>query len=479
MNEETLLPLRLTSEGKHALSFTVEGAGDDLLCRVHGGEAHVGSLALSEWRDGRAHTRCLSAEGHREEAIARHAAHTLCAAARRNVACVAGIHFEGVSRAEIEAISADAYSLARQAGATIRDERLYAELTVPGASYDRLAARRGAFVDRLDQVFGMPVSSALDTYREAISGSRADSFGGEVRIFAPLYLSNACTNDCVYCGFRRSSSYERNRLSIDEAVGEARALHSRGIRAIDLVTGEIPADPFIDYVCEATEAILGQTGITRVHLNLGSLSRDQYRRLRRAGAAGYHLYQETYDPDAYLRTHRSGGKREMGSRLEAPRRAAEAGFEYLGMGVLLGLAALKPDLTALAAHAALLREEYPGLNVGFSLPRVQTMDADPEYAPARPVSDDDFIRAMLFLRLVHPGAHLTLTTRERPEIRDLLLAFGVTKLSAGVSTAPGGYAAAPGSAGNGSREQFDVADQRSVEEIAAVVTAAGLTPVFD
>jgi 2-iminoacetate synthase len=244
------------------------------------------------------------------------------------------------------------------------------------------------------------------------------------------------------------------------------------------VTGEIPADPFVDYVCEATAAILAQTGITRINLNLGSLSVDQYRRLQQAGAVGYHLYQETYDPQAYLRTHRSGGKREMAARLEAPRRAAEAGFEYLGMGVLLGLADLRSDLTALTAHAALLQEEVPGLGVGFSLPRVQTMDADPAYSPARPVSDEEFIRAMLFLRLAHPRAHLTLTTREAPEIRDLLLAFGVTKLSAGVSTAPGGYVAAARSVGNGSREQFDLADERSVDEIVALVSEAGFTPVF-
>jgi len=477
MNAEILLPLRLTSDGPHALSFAVERAGRDLLCRVHGGDAHVGSVALSEWRDGRAHTSCLIAEGHREEAIARHAAHTLCAAVRCTVACVAGIHFDGVSRADIESISADAYALARRGAGPLRDGRLLAELTPAGGTYGRIVSSRSAFEDALDRLFSMPVSDALETHREAIEVGRAEIFGGEVGIFAPLYLSNACTNDCVYCGFRRSSRYERNRLSIDEAVSEATALHSRGIRAIDLVTGEIPADPFVDYVCEATEAILSRTGITRIHLNLGSLSADQYRRLRRAGAVGYHVYQETYDSEAYLRTHRSGGKREMASRLEAPRRAAEAGFEYLGMGVLMGLADLQPDVTSLAAHAALLREEVPGLHVGFSLPRVQTMEADPGYVPVHPVSDEDFIRAMLFLRLADPRAHLTLTTRERPEVRDLLLRFGVTKLSAGVSTAPGGYVAADAEVG--AREQFRVADERTVDEIVSLVSRAGLSPVFD
>jgi 2-iminoacetate synthase len=475
MSPETVLPIRLTSEGQHALTFTVERAGRDLLCRVHGGEVHIGATALSEWRDGRAHTRCLSAEGHKEEAIARHAAHTLCGAVRCTVACVAGIHFDGISRADIEAISADAYALARQAAERLRDERLLGELSPVGGMYDRITSRRAEYVERLEELFRIPVATALDAHAEEIDTGRVRNFGREVRIFAPLYLSNACTNDCVYCGFRRSSSYDRIRLSLEQAVTEANKLAERGIRAVDLVTGEIPADPFVDYVCEVTAALLERTDITRVHLNLGALSTEQYGRLRLAGAAGYHLYQETYDPEAYFRVHRSGAKREMAYRLEAPQRVAEAGFPYIGLGVLLGLGGLRHDLASLAAHAVLLREDSPGLGVGFSLPRVQTMEADPDYAPARPVPDDDFVRAMLFLRLADPGAHLTLTTRERPEIRDLLLRYGVTKLSAGVSTAPGGYA----TDGVRAREQFRVSDERSVVEITALIKEAGLTPIFE
>ncbi len=483
MSPETVLPIRLTSAGPHALTFSVERAGRDLLCRVHGGEVHIGATALSEWRGGRAHTQCLSAEGHREDAIARHAAHTLCAAVRCTVTCVAGIHFDGISRADIDLISANAYALARRAAESLRDERLLVELTSAGGTYDRITSRPPEYAERLDELFSMPVATALDAHADEIDAGRAGSFGREVRIFAPLYLSNACTNDCVYCGFRRSSSYDRTRLSLEQAVMEANELAKRGIRAVDLVTGEIPADPFVDYVCEVTAALLEHTDIKRVHLNLGALSTEQYGRLRQAGAAGYHLYQETYDPEAYFRVHRSGAKREMAYRLEAPRRVAEAGFPYVGLGVLLGLGNLRHDLASLATHAALLREQYPELGVGFSLPRVQTMEADPGYAPARPVSDDDFVRAMLFLRLADPEAHLTLTTRERPEIRNLLLRYGVTKLSAGVSTAPGGYATdevtSEDAGASGAREQFHVSDERSVAEVTALIKEAGLTPIFE
>ncbi len=224
MSPATVLPIRLTSDGPHALTFTVERVGRDLLCRVHGGEVHIGATALSEWREARAHTQCLSAEGHREEAIARHAAHTLCAAARCTVACVAGIHFDGISRADIEAISADAYALARQAAESLRDERLLAELSPVGGVSDCITSRRGEYVETLEEIFSMPVQTALDTHAEEIDAGRARNFGREVRIFAPLYLSNACTNDCVYCGFRRSSSYDRTQLSLIQAVTEANEL---------------------------------------------------------------------------------------------------------------------------------------------------------------------------------------------------------------------------------------------------------------
>ena len=231
MNAETGLPIRLTSGGPRSLTLAVESAGRDLLCLVHGGEAHVGSVALSEWRDGRAHTRCLSAEGHREEAIARHAAHTLCAAARRSVACVAGIHFDGVSRGDIESISSEAYALARRAGERLRDDRILAELAAPGCMYGRIAAGRSRYARKFDAMSDTPVSQILETHGPEIAAGRAAGFGQAVRLFAPLYLSNACTNDCVYCGFRRSSSFERTRLTIEQAVSEASALHERGIRA--------------------------------------------------------------------------------------------------------------------------------------------------------------------------------------------------------------------------------------------------------
>lgn len=472
------LPIRLSTAGPHPLELTVESCGRDLLCLVHGGEAHVGCTAMAEWSVDRPRTRCLVGEGHREEAIARYAAHALCGATRRSVACVAGIHFDSVSREEIEAISAAAYALAREAAARLRPARILADVDRAG-TLGRITERRSDHTSLLTELFRVPVDVSLARHGETIERERSERFGDRVRLFAPLYLTNACTNDCTYCGFRRSSRFERYRLSVAEAVDEARVLESRGLRSIDLVTGEVPTDRFVDYVAEVVEAVLGRTRIRRVHLNLGSLSTRQYLRLREAGAVGYHLYQETYDPEVYLRVHGAGSKKDMAARLEAPLRASEAGFEYLGLGVLLGLADLRLELASLAAHAAILRDEAPDLGIGFSLPRVQATEADPGYEPAHPVSDDDFLRACLFLRLADPTAHFTLTTREPPGIRDRLLRYGVTRMSAGVSTAPGGYASARSAPADAVREQFDIADPRSVPEIEARLREAGLGVAYD
>jgi 2-iminoacetate synthase len=187
---------------------------------------------------------------------------------------------------------------------------------------------------------------------------------------------------------------------------------------------------------------------------------------------GYHLYQETYDVEAYFAAHRGGPKRDMAYRLDAPRRALAAGFEAVGLGVLLGLGPARADLAALVAHARLLEGAFPRAQLGFSLPRWQPAQAVPELA-GWPVSDEELCALFLFLRLELPRAHLTLTTRESEPLRDRLLPLGLTKLSAGVSTSPGGYSGAE------AVPQFHIQDRRSLSAVAARVRAAGLTPTLE
>jgi 2-iminoacetate synthase len=466
--------MRLSSGPPWHLDYDVERIGNDYLCRIHGGERHIGAVALSEWRRNRATTECIAASGHKERGIAAHAAHRLCVATKRRVSCIAGIHFDALSYAEIETIVQTVHALTRQAASQLEDERLAEARDAPACLLSRIEPMRAELSREIDAFLALSRNEAIDAARAVAAAALADNFGNQVAVFAPLYLASACSNDCADCGFRRSARVDRTRLSIEQAVQEAGHLASSGHRTIDLVTGEIATDRFVDYVCEATRAILAATDIRRINLNLGALSTQQYRRLRSAGAAGYHLYQETYAPRTYLEVHQRGLKRDMAYRLDAPHRAADAGFESIGLGILLGLHAVREDLASLVAHARILIEDFPRLRIGFSLPRLQHVDAGCEYTAAAAVGDDEFVKALLFLRLQFPRAHLTVTTRERPEVRDELVSLGVTKLSAGVSTAPGGYTLdRPGT------EQFDISDRRSLPDIVQLIQRAGMTATYE
>ncbi len=454
------------------LTCVVEDFGRDLLCRITGGDAHVGAVAVAHWTGARAETQCQVVENHKEDKIALNGAHRLCTAGRRTAVCVAGIHFDGIDRGDIAEISQAAFELTRRACEAVADRRMS-----EAVSHSELLAR---IHDGAEEVAGeferfstTPWDELVRCHGKEAGAAVQRSFEGRVRIFAPLYLSNACINNCSYCGFRHGISFDRKTLSREQACQEAQVLATRGFRSIDLVTGEIPTDRFVSYLADVTLAILAETEISTINLNVGALSTQQYRTLRDAGATGYHLYQECYDPDVYFRVHESGAKRDMAGRLDGLHRAVAAGFEFVGLGILLGLAEPASELAHLVRHAEVLTGDFDGIRIGFSLPRIQQVDRECSYRPAAAVSDDLFKKATLFLRLRFPQAHLTLTTRETGELRDELLPLGISKLSAEVSTAPGGYAG-----DEEDTEQFAVADHRSMEEVVRRVEAAGLIPVY-
>ena len=473
MRRITMSPVRLDSGLPWHVSITVEQVGCDYICHLHGGDRHIGAVALSQWKDGRPNTRILTVSSHKEGGLALHSAHTLCKASRRSVACIAGLHYDAVTSKQIAQILETAAILIKLAAEQLANLRFRQGLHAPFGLYTRVTSNLGVILHEIDLFMDMPLGEIAGQW--PVGEASASDLRHGVCLFAPIYLSNACSNDCAYCGFRRSAHFKRAKLRVDQALEEAWHLVGQGHRTIDLVTGEIPTDRFVDYVCVVIEQILATTGIRRINLNLGALSQEQYRRLRGSGATGYHLYQETYHPDAYFKVHRSGLKRDMVYRMEAPHRAVEAGFKFIGLGLLVGLRPLRDDLVRLIRHGQILKNDYPDVRLGFSLPRIQKVDEACDYVAAAPVSDNHFIKAMLFLKLKFPTAHLTLTTRERPEIRDMLIPLGVTKVSAGVSTAPGGYAHDD----KHGKAQFFISDRRSLGEIVDMIHHAGLTVVFE
>jgi 2-iminoacetate synthase len=295
-------------------------------------------------------------------------------------------------------------------------------------------------------------------------------FGRTVRLFAPLYVSNACLSTCTYCGFAKGLPIARRTLSVDDVEAEARGLVERGFRHLLLVSGEHRTEVSADYLVAVVERL--RTFVPSLALETQTWSDDTYARLVGAGADGVVHYQETYDRERYAQVHAAGWKRDFDRRLNSTERAAEAGIRRLGIGALLGLAPdWRADVLAVAAHAAFLVRRYWRTEVTVALPRIKPSASG--FQPLAPVRDAEFVQALCALRLFEPEAGIVLSTREPAALRDGLVRIAVTQMSAGSSTEPGGYSH-PGEA----TEQFAISDERSPAEVAAMLEAAGYEPVF-
>jgi 2-iminoacetate synthase len=295
-------------------------------------------------------------------------------------------------------------------------------------------------------------------------------FGRVVRLFAPLYLSNECVSTCTYCGFSSGNEIARRTLSPEEVAAEARTLTDRGFRHILLVAGEHARIVSKDYLVDCVRALAPH--VPSISLETQVWDTATYRRLVEAGCEGLVVYQETYDRSTYADVHLKGKKRNYDWRLAAPDRAAEAGVRSLALGALLGLhPEWRADVLALAAHASAVLRRWWRCEVAVSLPRLRP--AAGGFEPVRAVTDREYVQALCALRLALPDVGINLSTRESPEFRDAACKLGVTQMSAGSHTEPGGYAE-PGNA----EPQFEVSDTRSPAEVAAALRAAGYDPVW-
>jgi 2-iminoacetate synthase len=332
-----------------------------------------------------------------------------------------------------------------------------------------LHARRRTLAD-----FAVLLSDAavhrLEDMAGAAQATTVRRFGRTVRLFAPLYLSNECVSTCTYCGFSAGNDIVRRTLSTDEVVAEARELRTRGFRHVLLVAGEHARIVSKDYLVECVRALAPE--IPSVSIEVQVWDTDTYRRLVDAGCEGLVVYQETYDRDTYAAVHLKGKKRNYDFRLAALDRGAEAGMRRLGVGALLGLHPdWRTDALAVAAHARALMRRWWRCEVSASLPRLRP--AAGGFEPRDPISDRAFVQLLCALRLFLPDLGLSLSTRESSELRDALLKLGVTQMSAGSHTEPGGYAET-----SEAEPQFEISDTRSPDEVAASLQAAGYDPVW-
>ncbi len=303
-------------------------------------------------------------------------------------------------------------------------------------------------------------------------------FGKTIRLFAPLYLSNECVNICKYCGFSRHVDIPRITLPVDQAVSESEALAGQGFRSILLVAGEHPKYVSNGYVEEVIRRILPV--MPSVALELGPLNTEGYVPLVEAGCEGLVVYQETYHEETYKEMHTAGPKNRFHWRMETPERAYGARFRRLGIGALLGLYDWRWEVIALAAHALHLTRNCWHAQITVSLPRLRP--APGEFQPRYVMSDREFVQAVCALRMLLPHAGIVLSTREPPYLRDGLINLGITTMSAGSSTEPGGYSSYNQNEWKQTREQegeqFEISDERSPAEFAAAIRARGYEPVW-
>ena len=352
----------------------------------------------------------------------------------------------------------------------------------PGRFATHLEGLAPAEVEDVEQALARPslanlptlLSAAASPYLEVMAQQAREvtlqRFGRAVRLFAPLYVSNACLSSCTYCGFSKHLDVTRRTLTVGEVVDEAKTLVAQGFRHILLVSGEHRVEVSQDYLVACVDAL--RPLVPSISIETQTWSDNTYARLVETGLEGVVHYQETYDRGRYAEVHVAGWKRDYDRRLASTERAAEAGVRRLGIGALLGLAQdWRADVRAVAEHAVWLQRHYWRTEVTVSLPRIKASASG--FQPLVPVTDAEYVQAMAALRLVAPEVGIVLSTREPAVLRDGLVRIAVTTMSAGSSTEPGGYLR-PGQA----QEQFAVSDERTPAEVAAMLEAAGYEPVW-
>ena len=340
------------------------------------------------------------------------------------------------------------------------------------------------------------VSAKSDAELEALAqNARAltrENFGRTMRLFAPLYLSNECINNCRYCGFSRDNPILRTTLSVDEVIAEGRYLASEGFRQVLLVAGEHPKFVGKNYLADCVRALAPD--FSSISIEVGPMEVADYAPIVAAGAEGLVVYQETYDRQIYAELHTAGPKRDFNWRLDCSERGYRAGFRRIGIGALFGLTRWQNDAIALAAHVEYLLKHCWQAQITVSLPRLRP--AAGEFHPQYSMTDRELAQLICAFRITFPQVGIVLSTRERAALRDALASLGVTMMSAGSHTEPGGYTK------QGARDlhrtvrgrivapefqdgedhlatgQFEISDERSPAEVAAVLRGRGFEPVW-
>ena len=361
--------------------------------------------------------------------------------------------------------------------------------------FNRLEQERSPLLRRLEGLLAPKSPEQLERLAREASARTRQHFGRTMRLFAPVYLSNECVNNCTYCGFSRDNPILRVTLDIPQVVAEAEHLARMGFRHLLLVAGEHPKWVSNGYLEKCLRAL--KSFVPTLALEVGPMEAEEYGRMVNAGCEGLVVYQETYDRDAYRELHTAGPKKDFDWRLECPERAYQGGFRRIGIGALFGLSEWRQEALRLGAHLEYLMRTCWTASFTVSFPRMRPHAGS--FQPRHHLEDRDFVHLIAAFRLCFPEVGIVLSTREPAALRDAVAPLGVTSMSAGSHTEPGGYtgqgaddlhltvkgrrvdtalSVEEGSACQRATEQFGIADERSASKVAQMLRQKGLDPVW-
>jgi 2-iminoacetate synthase len=340
-------------------------------------------------------------------------------------------------------------------------------------------AKRGEGLDleEVSVLINIDNDEMIEKIKKAAHEIKMAIYGPRIVLFAPLYVSSFCVNDCEYCGFHRRNTALRKKLSLEEAKQQAEILEDMGHKRLLLEFGEDHGENPIDYVVDVIKAIYstkkGRGSIRRVNVNIAATTVENYRKLKEAGIGTYQLFQETYHRSTYEKLHR-GPKADYNRQITAMDRAFSGGIDDLGIGVLFGLYDWRFEVLSLVAHASYMEKKFGVGPHTISVPRFQQA-ATVNFKSKYEVSDRDFLRLIAILRLAVPYTGMIMSTREPPEIRRQAFEIGISQTSAGSRTTPGGY-----NKDGKEKEvaQFNLNDHRTLDEIVFDICKLGYLPSF-
>lgn len=322
--------------------------------------------------------------------------------------------------------------------------------------------------------FAVLISPAADPYLEQMAQLShkytRERFGNVISMYIPMYVSNACTNKCVYCGFNHDNKFERTTLTMEQVEAECKAIKALGpFQNLLIVSGEYPSKCGINYLEKVLQVC--RPYFHNLTIEVQPMRSYEYERLTHSGMNGVVCFQETYHRDAYKFYHPHGMKSFYDWRLNGYDRMGEAGVHKIGLGVLLGLEQWQADVVMMARHLRYLQKHYWRSRYSVNFPRMRPSESG--YQPRSIISDRELVKLTCAFRLFDHDVDISYSTREAPEFRNHLLPLGVTSMSAGSKTEPGGYASTPEAL-----EQFEVSDERTPNDVSAAIAAGGLQPVW-